>query len=56
MGLFSRLFSSKSDLPALRKAVSQQRYADALLIVEEVHSTELSDEERTELETLASQD
>ena len=55
MGLFSRLFSSKSDLPALRKAVSQQRYADALLIVEELDNSELSAEERSELETLSSQ-
>ena len=55
MGLFSRLFSSKNDLPALRKAVSQQRYADALLIVEELTSTELSEEERSELDTLATQ-
>ncbi|WP_321531365.1 hypothetical protein [uncultured Desulfuromonas sp.] len=55
MGLFSRLFSSKSDLPALRKAVSQQRYADALLIVEELHHSELSADESAEIETLAAQ-
>ncbi|EAT14792.1 hypothetical protein, partial [Desulfuromonas acetoxidans] len=55
MGLFSRLFSSKSDLPALRKAVSQQRYADALLIVEELQDSELSAEERSEVKTLKAQ-
>jgi len=55
MGLFSRLFSSKSDLPALRKAVSQQRYANALLIAEELNSTELSEEERNEFKTLTAQ-
>lgn len=55
MGLLRRLFFSKSDLPALRKAVSSQRYADALLIAEELLEGELDKQERTEIETLAAQ-
>lgn len=55
MGLLRRLFFSKSDLPALRKAVSTQRYADALLIAEELRESELGSVEHAELETLAAQ-
>jgi len=55
MGLLRRLFFSKSDLPALRKAVSTQRYADALLIAEELYESELGSAERAELENLVGQ-
>ncbi|MCD6527244.1 MAG: tetratricopeptide repeat protein [Desulfuromonas sp.] len=53
MGLFRRLFAKSNDLAALRKAISQQRYADALLVAEELYDTELSDEEHNEVQTLA---
>jgi len=55
MGLLHRLFFSKSDLPALRKAVSAQRHADALLIAEELQEADLDAEERAEVESLVSQ-
>jgi len=55
MGLLRRLFFSKSDLPALRKAVSTKRYADALLIAEELCEGELGSAERAEIENLVGQ-
>lgn len=55
MGLLRRFFSAKNDLPALRKAVARQRYADALLIAEELQESALDKEERTEVERLASE-
>jgi len=55
MGLLRRLFFSKSDLPALRKAVSTQRYADALLIAEELYESELGSAETAEVENLVGQ-
>ncbi|OQY23645.1 MAG: hypothetical protein B6I37_05085 [Desulfobacteraceae bacterium 4572_35.2] len=53
MGLFNRLFSKPNDIAALRKAINQQRYADALLILEELNQTELNSEERSEIQTHA---
>lgn len=53
MGLLSRLFSKPNDLAALRKAINQQRYADALHIVEEIDQTEMNAEECSEIKTLA---
>lgn len=53
MGLFSRLFSKPNDITALRKAMTQQRYADALLIIDEIDQTELSTDECSEIQTLA---
>lgn len=55
MGLLRRLFFSKSDLPALRKAVSTKRYANALLIAEELYESELGSAERAEVEKLVRQ-
>ncbi|MDT8421476.1 MAG: tetratricopeptide repeat protein [Desulfuromonadales bacterium] len=52
MGLFGRLFGSKDDLPALRKAVAQHRFADAHLIAQELDTGSLTDEERSEFEGL----
>ncbi|MCA1797796.1 MAG: hypothetical protein LC645_09775 [Geobacteraceae bacterium] len=52
MGLLHRFFSAKNDLPALRKAVSRRRYADALHIAEELHKYDLESEERAEVENL----
>ena len=52
MGLFGRLFGSKDDLPALRKAVNQHRFADAHLIAQELDTGSLTDEERSEFEGL----
>ena len=53
MGLFSRFFSKPNDLNSLRKAMSQQRYADALIIIEEIDQTEMSAEECSELQAIA---
>ena len=53
MGLFSRFFSKPNDLPALRKAIAQQHYADALLVIEELVDTELNNEDRAEVLSLA---
>lgn len=53
MGLFSRLFSKSNDIAALRKAMNQQRYADALLIVDEIDQTDMSSDECFELQSLA---
>ncbi|OEU74475.1 MAG: hypothetical protein BA874_06255 [Desulfuromonadales bacterium C00003068] len=53
MGLFSRFFSKPNDIAALRKAMTQQRYADALLILEELDQTELTTDECNEIQTLA---
>ncbi|MDY0190169.1 MAG: tetratricopeptide repeat protein [Desulfuromonas sp.] len=55
MGLLRRLFSKANDLPALRKAMAQKRYADALLIVDELSSTALSPDEHDEVEDLSMQ-
>ncbi len=49
MGLLRRLFSKANDLPALRKAMTQRRYADVLLIAEEITTSELSSEELGEI-------
>lgn len=53
MGLFSRLFSKPKDLTALRKAMNQQRYCDALLIAEEIDQTDMSAEECAEVQNIA---
>jgi tetratricopeptide (TPR) repeat protein len=55
MGLLQRLFSGKSDLDALRKAVYRQRYADALHMGEELQKCGLNAEEHAEVETLVKQ-
>jgi tetratricopeptide (TPR) repeat protein len=52
MGLFGRLFGSKDDLPALRKAIGQHRFADARLIAEELAVDALTAEERSEWQAL----
>ncbi|PLX89141.1 MAG: hypothetical protein C0618_01950 [Desulfuromonas sp.] len=52
MGLFGRLFGSKDDLPALRKAISQHRFADARLIAVEIDAKVLSAEEQDEFARL----
>jgi len=52
MGLFGRLFGSRDDVPALRKAIAQHRFADARLIAEEINVEALSSEERTEFDEL----
>lgn len=52
MGLFNRLFGSKDDLPALRKALAQHRFADARLIAQELDSAALSEDELSEFEQL----
>lgn len=53
MGLLSRLFPKPNDIAALRKAMTQQRYADALLILEEIDQTELAADECNEIQTHA---
>lgn len=55
MGLFGRLFGSKDDLPALRKALGQHRFADARMIAEELDTEVLSEEERSEFQQLRTQ-
>jgi len=55
MGLLRRLFFSANDLPALRKAMAQQRYADARLIVDDLLSSELSTEEQHEVQSCAAE-
>lgn len=52
MGLFGRLFGSKDDLPALRKALAQHRFADARMIAQELDVEALNDEERSEFDQL----
>ena len=53
MGLLNRLFSSKKNISTLRKAISQQRYADALLLVEELRNTNQGADEVREIDALA---
>ena len=55
MGLLRRLFFSANDLPALRKAMAQQRFADARLIVDDLLSSELSTEEQHEVQSYATE-
>ncbi|PLX93450.1 MAG: hypothetical protein C0620_07605 [Desulfuromonas sp.] len=53
MGLFSRLFSKTNDLTALKKAIDQQRYADALHIAEELNGSDIDAAERVKVQQLA---
>jgi predicted Zn-dependent protease len=52
MGFLRQLFFSKSDLPALRKAVSARRYADVMRIAEDLYDQGLEEQERAEVESL----
>ncbi len=52
MGLLGNLFGGGTSVAKLRKAVSQQRYADARLFAEQLADQELSDTETAEVETL----
>lgn len=55
MGLFGRLFGSKDDVPAMRKAIAQHRFADARVIGEAIDADALSAEESSEYAELWTQ-
>lgn len=52
MGFLKKIFGGGPSLDGLRKAVTQQRFADANVMVEQLRAKELSAEELTELEQL----
>jgi len=52
MGLFGKIFGSSVTVPKLRKAITQQRYADANIIATELFQQELSASEAEEVASL----
>ena len=53
MGFFGKIFGGGgASIENLRKAVSQQRYADARLLAEQLADSGLSDDEAAEVEKL----
>ncbi len=53
MGLFSKLFGSKTSLEQLQKVVSQRRYADARVMAEELLAQDLEPDTRQTVTSLA---
>ena len=52
MGFLKKIFGSGVSVEGLRKAVAQQRYADARLFVEQLTNQSLSEAETAEIEQL----
>ncbi len=52
MGLFGKIFGGGDSIEGLRKAVAQQRFADARILVEKLVAQPLSEEDAAEVEQL----
>lgn len=52
MGLFGKIFGGGSSVEGIRKAVAQQRFVDARILIEKISVSDLSEEEIAEVEQL----